>query len=281
MSRQVTLEGEVHRVRQLDDIPVDEESEGEEEVEREKSIEYEEPPEDDSLGAELSTILLDVHAECIVPKLTIDKRNHDVYGVPVVKFTHTSIPDKDIHRQPDPRFANNAPGTITVGGGRLDPARGIVSALLRGIMFKNESRCACYARFRIREGPFKIVRMETQGKWPENRKDEYRVTLEWKRSAEVWIEFMPPPWKNWESEEQTYEGDLLVEYLADLKSDEIDPSESQRIKLIAVCRKPKLVVDVVADAILCLCGFRSTDSRTLLKLFVRRRRIVGFISSYL
>jgi len=35
------------------------------------------------------------------------------------------------------------------------------------------------------------------------------------------------------------------------------------------------------DAILCLCGFRSTDSRTLLKLFVRRRRIVGFISSYL
>lgn len=244
---------DVRRVRDLDEIPCDADSDEEDT----RAVTFLDPhvhaPRDEEEPLEsICTMVLDVLGQCIVPKLTIDKRIHGTYGMPVVKYYHTSVPDGDLHRSKDPRFPSHiAPGATVVGGGVKDPARGVVSALLRGIMFKNDNRCPVYTRMRIDNGPFRICRVERVGEFPDKTGKDgvFAGVMAWKHSMEVWIEFQPPPWQKWAGSEESFEGELVVEYPAD----ECDPStvveeESQRIKLVAVCRKPKLWIDLVSVA---------------------------------
>eukprot|EP00397_Hematodinium_sp_SG-2012_P000804 GEMP01000805.1.p1 GENE.GEMP01000805.1~~GEMP01000805.1.p1 ORF type:complete len:1988 (+),score=560.46 GEMP01000805.1:41-6004(+) len=255
-AKQKTADGSQHQqmevsaVRQLPPIPCVDSDEEEPSISFGTTAELA-PPTPKEEEWPLSTTVIDVRGECIIPKLTIDKRIHETYGMPVVKYYKTSVPDPDIRRVPDPRFPGVAPGPVVVGGGMSDPARGIVAARMRSILFVNNYRCPLYTRLRVDSGPFKICRVEQVTEWPQKKAADgvFTKVLEWKQQMEVWVEFEAPHWSKWEGHEQTYTGELVVEYPHD-QSDvaSIVQEESQKVKLVAVCRKPKLTIDLVTIA---------------------------------
>eukprot|EP00440_Ansanella_granifera_P030441 gb/GFBE01033071.1/.p1 GENE.gb/GFBE01033071.1/~~gb/GFBE01033071.1/.p1 ORF type:complete len:2256 (+),score=522.78 gb/GFBE01033071.1/:1-6768(+) len=200
----------------------------------------------------LSTIVVDCIGDCILPRLTVDKKGNPhveefapqnaeldkigdfveptpVVNAPVFKFTWASVP---------PAGAKKAgQGTGAVHGGLPGMAQipGIASCLVRQVTLSNHNASNVTCRFKT-DGPYRIRQIQQVGHHPvelvsdekgskkkarESQNSELARQLftiaKWE-TITLQVEFMPDwiPLAEWEhsatKNEHRFEGDLIVEY---------------------------------------------------------------------
>jgi hypothetical protein len=248
------------------------------------------PPPPEPLGTEpeedvLSTIVIDCVGDCILPRLTVDKKGNpaveefplqnaeadqvgdepseaQIVHCPVFKFTHSSIPPMAKDRATGVQLGGN------VGGAMI---QGIASCLVRQITLSNHNESNVTCRFRT-DGPFRIRQILQPGHHPvqivtdapgQSKRRPTKEQLELQRQLFViakWetislqVEFMPDwaPQGEWipSKLEHIFEGDLVVEYPRETRTNVVNTKKDdlQRIHLVGTSKRPAISVTVVPHA---------------------------------
>eukprot|EP00931_Biecheleriopsis_adriatica_P029163 TRINITY_DN17358_c0_g2_i1.p1 TRINITY_DN17358_c0_g2~~TRINITY_DN17358_c0_g2_i1.p1 ORF type:complete len:2291 (+),score=504.51 TRINITY_DN17358_c0_g2_i1:620-6874(+) len=249
------------------------------------------PPKPDPLAREpdlevISTIVVDCVGDCILPRLTVDKKGNPdveefppqnaeqdkigefpekppVLNAPVFKFTWGSV-------QPEGSKRNG----MTLGGvpgGTQIP--GVASCLVRQITLANHNASNVTCRFRV-EGPFRIRQLHQVGQHPVvlvsdasgTSKKKARETQEPEAARQLFtiakwetitlqVEFMPErasaeDWVHLPTRnEHVFRGDVIVEYPREVGEvvNQLHKDDLQRIHLIGTARRPALRVHVVTS----------------------------------
>lgn len=229
----------------------------------------------------VATIVLDCVSDCILPRLSVDKKPDDIIkefsallgdvvgdpfdgrprNCPVFKFVHSATLGK-----------KRSNGAMVGGSMNGKKVAGVVSYLVRQVTLVNENACIIPCRFRV-EGPFRILELSQVGrkavvhpdlmgrtaKWPSGERHEEQVSLsdpahqlftisKWE-TITLFIEFVPAmvPVGNWTEEpKQIFRGDLLVEYPRDAEDAE-GRADFQRVHLLAVSCRPTLRLFIPAE----------------------------------
>jgi hypothetical protein len=222
----------------------------------------------------VSTLVIDTLGDCILPRLTVDKKpdpsveevvrhedadDGEILNCPVFKFEHSAI----AANIPDDQLPI---GTVVTGGGLDSPNQGVTLCLVRQITLSNEHACNVSCRFRL-EGPFRIRQISQVGKttvrpkeiktrgkhekarFLENPYPEL-FTLGWKQTISVQVQFVPElvdksQWKD--ASDNTFHGELYVEYPRDSvdSGDTMVKPDIQRIHLKGTSRRPSVMISVI------------------------------------
>lgn len=209
----------------------------------------------------ISTIVVECVGDCIVPRLTVDKKANPAVldfamagvaattHVPAFKFIHSSVGTSSPSKA-------KAPGAM---GGLGAPCP------LRQVTFSNESASSLSCRFRA-DGPFRIREISQPGRHPvqfiddkarcSTKKTTARTSRREAFAVDKWqtltvlVEFvvdMVPPSEWTENQaEHVFHGDLVVEY----PTQDPDEDELQRVHLIGISRRPAVQITPIPNAAL-------------------------------
>uniref|UniRef100_A0A7S4VFH8 Deleted in lung and esophageal cancer protein 1 Ig-like domain-containing protein n=1 Tax=Alexandrium monilatum TaxID=311494 RepID=A0A7S4VFH8_9DINO len=240
-----------------------------------KQLSAEEPDED-----VISTIIIDCVGDCILPRLTVDKKANpsveeyqrmsadaevgietgepETLHCPVFKFTHSVLtpPVKKTSGATHGAF----PGTAQIPG--------IVSYLVRNITLSNHSACNIGCRFCI-DGPFRIREIAQMGRPPvkpavdpaATRKKPITMPMEAEdplrqlfvvgklETLTLQVEFALDSVHtcnlDQHKSENVFHGDLTVQYPRDLSAESGGDTDLQRVHLVGTLRRPAVRVTVV------------------------------------
>lgn len=234
----------------------------------------------------ISTIVIDCIGDCIVPRLTIDKKgNPDVEefqtqgaegdeqgqptNCPVFKFIHSTVNPVHVDMQgPKSRGLGMKLGAPPGGA----PIAGVASYMMREVTMMNSNACVVSCRFRL-QGPFQFREITQVGRHPvrppqsnagRTRKkgtpqedpptqpptELFKVAkLE---TISLQVEFVPDlvpsAWWTDHKAEHVFRGDLIIEYPSDVTKDAGEvPTDLQRVHLVAVSRRPAVKVTLIPN----------------------------------
>jgi len=231
----------------------------------------------------IATIMLDCVGDCVLPRLTIDKKDDEgAEDVPlqledevrrpedeatlyckVFKFIHSSVQQPSLAKA---RVTGAMHGS-TLGG---LPLAGVAQNVARQVTLTNHNGCSISCRFRI-EGPFKIRQITLVGQKParELNIDVRKMRIRGEvipddplaqlfevpphEAVTVQVDFVPDlvPAHAWTDEpEQRFRGHMRVEYPRDKSADSTDSAakvDLQHVQLLAISRRPCMKITLVPN----------------------------------
>jgi len=225
-------------------------------------------------GDVLSTILVEAVGDCILPRLTVDKKADPVQqDIPLDDPDGDGVPGmcpvfKFVHSTAAPLMEDGQPAKGRAGGATLAGApgsaqvAGVFANTVRRVNLSNRNACSVTCKFRI-EGPFRIRQVDQSGQHPvKPRKDGTKreaakssvdpdtlFVVPKAEQATLLVEFLPEMVKQADvlNREQVARGDLLIEYPRDQTAASIMSEAScssqrsadlQRVHLQGVIQRP-------------------------------------------